>query len=194
MKKLSFFLGIFGPIALMVLSGLAMHLNPQFNTSTNPESDLVNLPFGWLQNAAFVAGGIGFFLLGISMELHQKKTRVAPFLVMLFGVAFVFESFFPSQSNTQGMDPTTAIHILIFASGTVGMIAATALFAKAIGKISHLFSVYSLLTTLVSAVGFVGIFFTQGSVGIWQQITIFPLLLWMEIMGVYTFVKSKQLS
>lgn len=189
MKKISFFLGILGPIVFVILSGLAVTLSG-FSMS-NPTSNVVNTPYGWLQNIAFITGGIGFMLLGYSMSLMQKKTMVAPYLVMFFGLVFVLEFFFPSDSSQN--DPATMVHILLFAIGTVGMIVATGLFGSALSKVSNIISLYSFLTTLVSGIGFIGIFLTQGSVGLWQQVAIFPLLLWSEVLGIYTFTKSKQL-
>lgn len=191
MRRLSFYLGIVGPIAFVILSGLAVTLSG-FNSMSNPTSNVVDTPYGWLQNLAFVAGGIGFIFLGRSMSMSQKKTLVAPYLVMFFGLVFVLEFFFPSNATQN--DPATMIHILLFASGTVGMIVATGLFGKALKKVSSAVSIYSFLTLLISGIGFIGIFFTQGSVGLWQQLTIFPLLLWSEVLGVYTFTKSKLLS
>lgn len=191
MRKLSFFLGILGPVAFIFFSSLAIKLSG-FNSDSQAISNVVTTQYGWLQNLAFVAGGLGIVLLGVSMSKSQKNTKVAPFFVIFFGIAFLLQSLFPSNDNQT--DVTTLIHIGFFALGTLSIIIATGIFGKALARMNGLIATYSFLTTLVCGIGFIGIFATQGSVGLWQQMTILPLLLWSEVLGIYTFVNSKKLS
>ena len=191
MRKAFFYLGIFSPILFVILSGLAQRLTPNFNSIQSPASNLAAGQYGWLQNLAFIVGGVGFTLIGLSIFKNiSKRTKVAPSLIVLFGVILILEAFF--QSNPNQTDSATQIHIFLFMIGMVGMLISTFLLGNAIRSISSWMAWYCYLTGAVSAIGFIGIFATQGQTGLWQQVATGPLFLWLIIIDIYTFVNYKK--
>lgn len=190
MRKVIFYSGIFTPILFIILSGLAQHLTPNFNSMQSPSSNLAAGPYGWLQNLAFIVGGVGYTLIGISIFQNiSKKTKIAPILIILFGIILVLEAFF--QSNPTQTDVATRIHILLFMIGMIGMLTSTFIIGASLTKISNKMSWYCYITGVVAVVGFIGIFATQGQTGLWQQIAVGPLFLWAIVIDIYLFINDK---
>ena len=195
MKKPFFYAGLVLPIIGMALSGAASILNRgNYNSLQHPTSNLVHLQYGWLQTAAPGVSGIGFALLGLVIFSNIKHRTKAPLLVVLFGLLFSLETIFHSDWDQN--HPTTLhgrLHIMLFGIGIMALMVGVMWFGLAMRKFNSTLAWYSLLTVLVSVVGFIGVFTLNNATGIMQQFTFVPLVLWVEALAIYTHLKKRAL-
>lgn len=182
MRTTLFVLGLIGAVGFGVLGWLAMHLTPGYNPIADPASNLASEQFGAYQTAAFVVGGISYLLFALASWSGLKSvSRLVPWLIGLFGIVLVIESFFPS--NPLVTDAPTRIHMMLFMLGIAGLLIATVTSAIVLRLRSSSMAVYTGLTALISLIGFIGLIATQGTTGLMQQLTVGPLFLWTIIVA-----------
>jgi len=186
--------GAAGPVAFAAASVLIGTLKPGYDIRDQSVSELAVGGYGWLQTANFFALGAAMIASAIALALAAGRSRAVVALVGIAGAGMVGVGCFPPDVAGAAPTPDGAAHNTLSLAVFLALIAAAALYGRALRRaaIDRRLARYSTLTAVAVFVLFAVFAVFAGDVGdplhavsgLLERAFIAAALAWMTVVSV----------
>jgi hypothetical membrane protein len=160
--------GVAGPVVFLAVSVLAGLLKPGYDARDQSVSELAVGAYGWLQTANFFALGATMIAAAVALALAAGRgSRSAVALLAMAGAGMVAVAFVPADLAGAAPTPHGDAHDTISLGIFLALIAASALYGRALRRaaIERRLARYSTVTAGAVFAGFVLFAVFAGDVG-----------------------------